>query len=109
MHAGASVVTAPARVLDRTVSTDNIIDSYEGFRDTYQAYKARVAQIQEFKSEKPENADDRMHLRVEIAGQHQSCREIVARYNSESSKANHSYFKMGGGELPDRLDMDTCD
>ena len=109
LRAASSVVTAPARVIDRTMDTNNILDSYEDFRDTFQAFNARTAQIREFKNEKPISVDDQEHLRIELAGQRQSCREIAARYNSQSSKANHKIFKFGGGELPDRLDMAECD
>jgi hypothetical protein len=108
LNAASSVASAPARVLTRTMDTDNIIDSYEDFRDTFQAFNARVAQIENFKTQKPVDADDRAQLRTELAGQEQSCRELVARYNSNSSKANHKFFKLGGGELPDRLEMEAC-
>lgn len=108
LQAGYKVATTPARVIDRTFDTDNVINSYEDFRDTYQAYNARVAQIHDFETQKPEDRDDAEHLRVEIAGQRQSCRELVARYNSNSSKANHNIFKMGGGALPNELDMEEC-
>jgi hypothetical protein len=108
IHAAGSVVTAPARVLTRTMDTDHIIDSYEDFRDTYQAYNARVAQIKEFGKQIPADADDKKQLRTELSGQRQSCRELVARYNSNSSKANHNIFKLGGGSLPNELDMEEC-
>lgn len=109
LNAAGTVATAPARVLTRAMDTDNIIDSYEDFRDTFQAYNARVAQIRDFTKQKPADADDARQLRTELAGQRQSCREIAARYNSQSSKANHSFFKLGGGTLPSSLDMETCD
>lgn len=109
LRAASSVVTSPARVLDATMTTQNILDSYEDFRDTYQAYNSRVAQIHDFEKQKPTDKDDAAQLRTELAGQRQSCRDIVARYNSQSSKANHNIFKLGGGSLPNELDMGECD
>lgn len=111
--AASSVASAPARVLERTMTTQNIIDSYEDFRDTAQAYNARLAQIKDFSKQHALDKDDAMQLRVEIAGQRQSCRELAAHYNAQASKTNHNIFKnppiVGGPVLPDALDMGACD
>jgi hypothetical protein len=102
------VASAPAAVVSKSFDTDNIISSYEDFRDTWNAYKARVNQIQADKKTKPVNDEDRMMLTTELRGEEQNCRDLVARYNSNSEKANHNFFKLGGGLLPDELSMENC-
>ena len=41
----SSLVTAPSRVINRTLNTDNIISSYEWYHDANAQINARVAQI----------------------------------------------------------------
>jgi hypothetical protein len=67
-----------------------------------------VNQIQADKKTKPVNDEDRMMLTTELRGEEQNCRDLVARYNSNSEKANHNFFKLGGGLLPDELSMENC-
>lgn len=110
--AAEKVAGAPAAALSRTFDTQNIVDSYEDFRDTFQAYQARVAQISSDEAVKPQNSDDAEALRTEIRGEQQSCRDLAAHYNANASKANRNIFKnppIAGGEiLPDTLDMEAC-
>lgn len=103
-----SIATAPGRVLQRTMNTDNIIHNYEWFHDTFTAYESRVSQIATsnamFKEVTAEAEKTRM--RMEIGAQKQTCKTLVARYNSNSEKMNVSIFK--GWSLPKDLNMESC-
>ena len=109
--AASSTASLPGRVIENTMTTDNAVGSYETFRDEYQAYNARLAQIHEFdqRIKAKVSSDENDRLQTELSGQRQSCRDTAAQYNADSSKANHNIFKLGGGSLPNTLDMDACD
>lgn len=105
-----SVATAPSRVINETMKTDNIIQSYEWFFDVDAAYQARVGQITAHSnliSTTP--VDDRKelrNLRIELVSMQQSCRDLVTKYNANSQKMNKKIFK--GWDLPPVLDIATC-
>lgn len=104
-----SVITAPGRVITKTMRTDNIIYNYEWFHDTNGAYKAKLGQIATHKDlvTTAEDRDERSILRIELAAMKQSCRELVTKYNANSIKTNRSVFK--GREAPEELHMNTCE
>lgn len=106
-----SVVTAPARVITKTLDTNNIIYNYEWFHDTAQAYGARVAQIVSHKRAMAQvPADDRAELnryRIELEGMRQSCRDLAARYNANALKVNRAVFK--DPRTPPQLFLEACD
>lgn len=106
-----SVVTAPARVINKTLETDNIIYNYEWFHDTSRAFGARVNQIASHKRAMATvSADDRAELnryRIEIEGMRQSCRDMAAHYNANASKVNRSIFM--GTSVPPVLIIEACD
>lgn len=90
-----SVITAPSRVISRTLETDNIIGTYERFHDRWQAYNSRLAQITAHEVFVTEETDtsERSRLRMELAAMRQSCRDLAATYNADSIKTNRSIFK----------------
>jgi hypothetical protein len=104
-----SIATAPARVVEKTLGTDNIIASYEWFYDTNAQFEARLAQIKGhvglLSSEK--DAQERTRLNIELAAMRQSCRDMAAKYNGNSQKANKSLFKSRG--LPEALALNACE
>jgi hypothetical protein len=106
-----SVVTAPGRVINKTLETDNIIHNYEWFHDTSRAFGARVNQIASHKRAMATvDAADHAELnryRIEIEGMRQSCRDMAARYNANASKVNRSIFM--GTSVPPVLIIETCD
>ena len=106
--AAAKVATAPARVLSKTMDTNNIIQSYEWFYDVNAAFDARRAQVVQFKGlfETEEDKDERSRLRIDMAAQQHSCRVLATKYNANSQKMNKSIFK--GWTLPDTLNMQLC-
>lgn len=107
-----NVFSAPARVITKTLGTDNIIQNYEWFYDTANAYNARVGQIRSqivaMKAAKDSGGDftavDR--YRVELEGMRQSCRELSAKYNANAAKVNRNIFKTDS--TPERLDETQC-
>ena len=105
----SSVATAPSRVINKTLGTNNILTNYELFHDEAKNFDARVAQLTEqrefFVAEK--DPGERSRLRMEMAAQQQSCRELAADYNANSLKLNRQLFKDRG--LPPVLDPIRCE
>lgn len=103
-----SVATAPGKVIQKTMDTNNIIQSYEWFYDVNAAYQAKIGQINQFKTfyEIEENPQERSRLRIEMAAIQQTCRDLVEKYNANSFKVNKSIFK--GWSLPDTLNQPNC-
>lgn len=62
----SSVATAPGRVIQRTMETNNIITNYEWFHQTHAAYTGRVSQIRVHKSLLASETDqiERNRLRI---------------------------------------------
>lgn len=109
LRACNSVASAPGRVVTRTMQTDNIINNYEWFYDSYHQIRSRINQIKQHKSFlKGDNSkDEKVNLRIELAGMQQSCRDLVEKYNSNSSKVNRDIFKSKS--LPHTLDIQICE
>lgn len=105
----SSVTTAPGRVIQKTMDTNNIIQRYEYFHDAYGAFKSRVAQVRETKEivASTSDQDEKSRLRIELSAQRQSCREIANQYNANSTKTNQAIFK--GQEAPALLDAADCE
>lgn len=103
-----SVATAPGRVISKTLETNNIIQSYERFRDLNGVFVARVSQLRAHKQLLDAETDpaEKRRLRIEFAGQQQSCRDIAARYNADSSKMNKAIFRA---DAPTTLDATNCE
>lgn len=109
-----SVVTAPGRVINKTLETDNIIYNYEWFHDTSRAFGARVNQIASHKRAMAtiplvdqQSIAELNRYRIEIEGMRQSCRDMAARYNANASKVNRNIFM--GTSVPPLLIIETCD
>jgi len=103
-----TVATAPGRIVNRTMSTVNIIQNYEWFYDANGQINARVGQIAAHAKLIAAETDkrERAQLNIELAGMQQSCRELVEKYNANSEKANHSIFKSNN--LPDSFNPSIC-
>ena len=108
-HTACNVATAPLRVVNKTMETDNIIENYEWFYDTHHQIKARVNQIKQHKDflSSETDRDEIRKLRIEMAGMQQSCRDMVEKYNSHSKKMNREIFKAKN--LPHQLDINVCE
>lgn len=106
-------VTAPVNgavgVVEKTLDPNNMIHNYEWFFDVNEKIKARVSQIaahtEIIKATKSE--DELINLRIEQVGMKQSCRDLVAQYNANSSKANVVLFKSNS--LPAVQDPIICE
>lgn len=105
----SSVTTAPARVINKTLQTNNILTNYELFHDESKQFEARLAQVSEQRGFLADEKDaaERSRLRMEMAAQQQSCRELAADYNANSLKLNRQLFKDRG--LPPVLDASRCE
>ncbi len=108
LNTALTVATAPGRVLVKTLDTNNIIQSYEWFYDVNASYRAKVGQISQFKEFLNEEEDkaEKRKLRIESAAIQQVCRNLVEKYNANSTKMNKSIFK--GWSLPVALNQSTC-
>lgn len=109
LNTASSVATAPGRVIQETMKTDNIIQSYEWFYDVNASFNARQSQVKQYKDIMSTEADnsERIRLRTELAAMQQTCRELAEKYNANSEKMNKSVFK--GWSLPDTLAMGDCE
>jgi len=106
---GLKILTAPSRVVSKTLETNNIITSYEWFYDTNAAYEARLPQITQFNGFLKEelSSSEKSKTRVDLGAIQQSCRDLVSKYNANSQKMNKKIFK--GWSLPYDLKISTCD
>ncbi len=104
----STVVTAPGKVITKTLETNNIIQSYEWFYDVDAAYKARHNQVVQYKSFliSETDKDEKYRVRTELAAMQQTCRDLATKYNANSEKMNKSIFK--GWELPKALSYQNC-
>lgn len=107
--AAVKVASTPQRVINKAFDTDNVIHKYEWFHDVYTLYGARKNQVMQFKKflGSEEDKYEKQRLRMEMAAQQQSCRDLAAKYNANSEKMNVSIFK--GWTLPDRLSTQECE
>jgi hypothetical protein len=105
----SATVSAPGRVITKTLETNNIVYNYEYFYDVNASDQSRAGQIKQYKVFADEESDpvEKVRLRTEQGAMQQSCRELVAEYNANSAKANRSIFK--GGNLPTQLEPQTCE
>lgn len=105
----SSVATAPSRVIQRTLETDNIISNYEWYHDAYATYLSRINQIAAHRKliETAGSDGERQRLRIDLAGMQQSCRTLATQYNANATKTNKSIFM--GREAPPYLNMSDCE
>lgn len=105
----AAVTTAPGRVVQRTLTTDNILNNYEAFFDRKAAYEARLGQIRAHTDlvKATTDASELMRLGIERNAMRQSCRELATQYNADAKKANRGLFRSG--ELPSTLSETACE
>jgi len=108
LSTAGKIVSAPQRVLNKALETDNIVHKYEWFHDTYAAYNARLKQVIQFSDfyNNEEDKGEKRRLRMEMAAQSQSCRDTATKYNANSEKLNVGVFK--GWSLPDKLNVEVC-
>ena len=104
----SAVATAPGRVIQRTLETDNIIHNYEWFHDTWAAYRAKLDQIATHSSllDEAEDSRERSQIRTEVAAMRQKCRSLAEQYRANATKTNRGIFQ--GREAPETLDPQTC-
>lgn len=104
-----TVATAPGRVINKTLETNNIIFNYERFFNVNANYKSRVAQIEEYRPLIAGETDpaEKARLRTELSAMKQSCRELANGYNADAGKMNRSLFR--DRDLPEQLDVAACE
>lgn len=109
INTATTVATAPGRVVTKTMQTDNIISTYEGFFAHKAAYDGRLGQIKTHTKLIEANADpaEASRLRIELAAMQQSCREMAIKYNADAAMMNKSLFR--DGKLPSTLSELECD
>lgn len=104
-----SVASAPGRVVQKTMKTENIVSNYEYFHAASSNFVAKGAQVQQFKSLLKDETDksEAARLRIDLAGVQQSCRDLAAEYNGRSAMVNRSIFK--GTTTPVQLNAAICE
>lgn len=109
LFVASTVVDAGKGVVSKTLDPNNIIVKYEYFHDANAQYLSRRNQIAQSKGFLASETDtaERQRLRMELAAQQQSCRDIVTRYNANATKTNVGIFQ--GREAPESLNIQTCE
>lgn len=104
-----SVATAPSRVINKTLETNNILSNYEYYKDASQAYAAKLPQIKQRLGYLAAETDpaEKVRLRTEANAIQQSCRELAAQYNSNASKLNRNLFRDPA--TPPELSIAACE
>lgn len=103
------IIAQPMGLIKKTLNADNVITTYEWFHDANGNYKAKVAQIKQFKGLRENEADkaEKSRLTIELSAIQQSCRDLANRYNANAIKTNKSIFM--GREAPEMLDVGGCE
>lgn len=103
-----TTATAPSRVINKTLETNNIIFNYEAFFDLKQKYDVRTVQIVDKQATLARATDpfEVSRLQTELDALKYACRDLATRYNSDSVKINRGIFKSN--DLPHTLDMTNC-
>lgn len=109
LNTTAAVTTAPGRVVQKTLQTDNIIGSYAAFFNRKAAYDARLSQIEGHKVVISATQDpaELSRLRMELGAMRQSCRESALAYNADTLRADKALFQSNN--LPASLSETACD
>lgn len=102
-----SLVSAPTRVVAKTLDADNIIYNYEWFFNANAQFNSRLAQVKGWEQETDGDQAERQRLRVEVSSMRQSCRELANNYNANSGKMNRAIFRANN--LPQTLDASLCE
>lgn len=104
-----TAVNAAGAVVEKTLNSDNIINSYEWFFDTHAQLEARRGQITAHAGLVKAETDgkERARLNIELSAMRQSCRDMATKYNANSIKANKGLFKSGG--LPETIQLSYCE
>lgn len=102
------VISTPGRVINKTLETDNVIQSYEWFYDVNASYDARTNQIKQYRDfmSNETDKDERYRMRTELAAMQDTCRQLATKYNANSEKMNKKIFK--GWALPSTLSINYC-
>lgn len=109
-----------ARVINKTIDADNMIQNYEWFKQRHQSIKAidrKIVDAAAVVASFSESAGDRQGWhredREEYArlssihmGLKQQRADLVAEYNAKSRMANRSIFKAGDVELPESISQE---
>lgn len=101
-------VSAPGRVVSRTLDTSNVITSYERFHDLNASFTARVGMVRNLSAQLATTPQgDRDAQLTDLNTARQSCREIAAAYNADAGKLNKAVFQDRA--LPPLLDSALCE
>lgn len=105
---GTFILTAPSRVISKTMETDNIVHRYEQFFDLKAAYDRTLPLIKGSQDmlSKESDTNEKFRLRTELRAQQDTCRSIVTKYNVNAQKLNVGLFK--DWRLPEQLTLETC-
>lgn len=97
------------RIMSKTLDANNVINTYEWYRDAWGNEKAKKSQVGQFKGLLAKETDpaEQRRLRIELAAIQQSCRELIQRYNANANKINKRIFM--GTSVPESIDTGDCD
>lgn len=103
-----SILTAPGRVLTKTLQTDNIINNYEWYFDVNAQYETRMAQIKQHQAllNSTTDTNERSRINLELGAMQFTCRDLANRYNANAMKLNRTLFR--DWRLPENLLATNC-
>lgn len=97
----SNIFTQTGRVVAKTVDADNVIFTYEFFRQQYQDVVAIDGKITEMAAGAAEaTGDEKVRLNSIVLGLKTKRAQMVADYNAKASMANRSIFLAG---LPSQI------
>lgn len=108
LNTAGYIATAPARVAANTFSTQNIINSYDGFFHLKAAYESRIQSIELYKTQAQDEPDlnEQRTMKSNLNAMRTVCLNTVNTYNANSEKLNSSLFK--DWKLPQYLEPESC-
>lgn len=105
------VVTAPGRVVTKTLDTNNIINNYEYFHDQLARFQSVTEQVKQYKgfydAAVKANSTNVAELQIDLGAIQQNCRNIANDYNANADKSNRNIFM--GRDVPQSLDPSICE
>lgn len=109
MGTAANVLSTPGRVINDTVRTENVINSYNGFYKLRSSFDTKISSIKSYLASTA-GETDAGQLRIiqsNVFAMRTVCMDLANTYNNNAEKLTSSFFK--DGRLPQQLDPTECE
>jgi hypothetical protein len=104
-----NILSAPSRVVNQVVSTQNILSSYDEFFALNARFQTRVSDIRSQKTliASETDVDQKRVQSMNLIGMQSACRDLVTQYNASAQNKTTSWFL--DGSLPRSLSLTDCE